>query len=94
VLVTDSLIEYNELRIGDFISPANRMVIAYTKRTDRVLNDTYASWVAICAKQDELHPYVVWTIIARPTGFVAESGDYCLTLEEAVKAYKKRGGEA
>jgi hypothetical protein len=92
--VNDSLIEYNELCIGDSISHANRIVIAYTKRTDRVLNDTYASWVAICVNKNELHPYVVWTVIARSTGFVAESGDYCLTLEEALKAYKKRGGES
>ena len=83
----------NEPRIGDFIGDTNRMVIAYTKIRDRIPGDSYASWVAICAKEGEYHPYVVWYVIARPNGFHAETGDYCFTLDEALEVYKNRGGE-
>lgn len=92
--MSNTLNEYDELRIGDMVGhPIKRMVIAYTKRNDRVVGDVYASWITICINKEELHPYVVWTVIARPEGFVSESGDYCSTLEDALKAYKKRGGE-
>ena len=84
----------NELRIGDIVGATNRMVIASTKMKERVENDSYASWIAICTLDAELHPYVVWTVIARPEGWSCESGDYCLNIEEAVTMYKKRGGEA
>jgi len=85
---------HDELRIGDIVGDTKRMVIASTKIFDRVPGDTYATWVAICCKKGEYHPYVVWNVIARPEGFTAESGDYCSTLEQAVTMYKKRGGEA
>ena len=83
----------NELRIGDIVGTTNRMVIACTKRSERIPGDTYATWVAICCKEGEYHPYVVWNIIARPEGFVAENGDYCFTIEDAIVIYKKRQGD-
>lgn len=89
---TNTLNEYSELRIGDKVGSTQRMVIAHTKRGDRVVGDCYATWVAICVEETAHHPYVVWTIVARPEGFYAETGDYCSTLEEALVAYKKRGG--
>lgn len=92
--MTNKLNLNNELRIGDIVGSTNRMVIASTKRADTVPGDTYATWITICCKEGEYHPYVVWTVIARPEGFAAESGDYCSTLEQAVTMYKKRGGEA
>lgn len=92
---SNTLNEYNELRIGDVVgSGTRRMVIAHTKRYDREVGEHYASWVAICHAEGEFHPYVVWTVIARPEGWHAEQGDYCSTLEEALVAYKKRGGES
>ena len=81
------------LMIGDKVGDTDRIVIAYTKIRDRVPGDSYASWVAICAKEGEYHPYVVWYVIARPNGFLAETGDYCFTLDEALKVYKNRGGK-
>ena len=84
----------NELRIGDIVGATNRMVIASTKIKERVENDSYASWIAICTLHAELHPYVVWTVIARPEGWSCENGNYCLNIDEAVTIYKKRGGEA
>jgi hypothetical protein len=84
----------NQLQLGDIVGSTNRMVIASTKRTDRVPGDTYATWITICYKEGEHHPYVVWTVIARPEGFSAESGDYCSTLEQAFSAYKERGGNS
>jgi hypothetical protein len=50
--------------------------------------------ITICHGENELHPYVVWSVVARPNGFEASNGDYCTTLEKAVTIYKKRGGEA
>ena len=91
---TNTLNEYNELRIGDIVGDTKRTVIACTKRGERIVGDSYATWVAICHKEGEYHPYVVWTVIARPNGWLAEGGDYRSTLEEAVEAYKGRGGEA
>jgi hypothetical protein len=90
---TNTLNEYNELRIGDIVGDSGRMVIAYTKRHDRVVGDCYATWVAICVDETAFHPYAVWTVVARPNGWLAESGDYCSTLEKALVAYKERGGE-
>ena len=84
----------NELHIGDIVGTTNRMVIALTKRSERIPADSYATWVAICYKDQERDPYVVWTVIARPEGFAAENGDYCSTFQQAVTMYKKRGGEA
>jgi hypothetical protein len=83
----------NELRIGDIVGSTNRTVILYTKKADRIPGDSYSVWIAICHKDGELHPYVVWDVIARPEGFVAEHGNYCSTIQEAMNAYIKRGGQ-
>lgn len=75
---------------GEIIS--DRMVISCTKTHERIPGDTLASWVAICFKSEELHPYVVWNIYATETGFRASSGDYCTTVAEAIQHYQARGG--
>lgn len=85
--------ENTELQLGALVGDTNRMVIAMTKKNDRIPGSYYATWLAICAKEDELHPYVVWNIIARPNGFVADQGDYATTLQQAVDYYHKRGGK-
>ena len=84
----------NELHIGDIVGDTNRIVIACTKKADRIPDDSYAHWVTICLKAEAHHPYVVWNVIARPEGFSSVEGDYYFTLEEALIQYKKRGGEA
>lgn len=84
--------EDTELSIGDIVGDSQRMVIAYTKKSDRIPNDSYASWLTICAKEGEFHPYVVWDVVARPEGFVAQNGTYAKTLEEALGYYHERGG--
>jgi hypothetical protein len=84
----------NELRIGDIVGATKRIVIASTKQADRIPDDSYAHWITICHKEGELHPYVVWSVVATRNGFEASNGDYCTTLKEAVTMYKKRGGEA
>ncbi len=91
--MTDVLNEYSELQIGDLVGDTGRTVVAATKRGERIEGDSYAYWIAICHKASEYHPYVVWTVIARPSGFIAEQGDYCLTISEAVKVYNERGGK-
>ena len=92
--MTNELNLLNELRIGDIVGTTNRIVIASTKKAERIPEDSYAYWITICHKEGELHPYVVWNVIARPDGFSAVEGDYCSTLEQALIQYKKRGGEA
>jgi hypothetical protein len=92
--MTNELNLLNELRIGDIVGTTNRIVIATTKKSERIPGDCYAVWVTICHKEGEYHPYVVWDVIARPEGFAAEHGDYCSTLQQAIKHYKRRGGEA
>ena len=85
---------YNELRIGDIVGTTKRMVIACTQTRQRVPDENFASWLAICVKEGEYHPYAVWDIIVTPNGFTAENGDYCFSLTQALSVYKKRGGQA
>jgi len=92
--IEDQLNLYNELRIGDIVGHTNRIVIVSTKLGDRIPGDSYARWIAICHKEEELHPYVVWDIVARPEGFSASNGDYFYTIEDALVKYKQRKGKA
>jgi hypothetical protein len=92
--MTNELNLLNQLSIGDTVGSTDRMVIACTKKAERIPDDSYAYWVTICFKSGQFHPYVVWNVIARPDGFSAADGDYYFTLEEALIQYKKRGGEA
>jgi hypothetical protein len=85
--------EDSELMTGHFVGDTKRMVILCHKILDRVPGDTYAAWVAICANSTQHHPYVVWNVFATPKGFSAESGIYCSTIKEAIKAYESRGGK-
>ena len=88
--MTNELNLLNQLHLGDIIGDTKRMVIACNKISDRVPEETFATWVAICAKEEELHPYVVWTVIARPEGFVCQNGQYASTLQQAIDYYQKR----
>jgi len=88
--MTNELNLLNELHIGDTVGTPSRTVISCTKKYDRVPGDTYATWTAICVDETQRHPYVVWTIVARPQGFSAFNGTYCTTLMDAVHHYNKR----
>lgn len=91
-LVTDNTNDptFAELQIGDVV---NGMVVVFAKKVnERVAGDVYATWIAMLLRDSKLHPYSVHDVVARPNGFQAFSGDYCATLDEAVEAYKKRGG--
>jgi tetrahydrodipicolinate N-succinyltransferase len=67
------------------------IVMACTKYTDRVVGETLASWTALCHKNDsDLHPWVVWNVVARPEGFEAYNGSYAKTLDEAQGYYEAR----
>jgi len=85
--------EDKELLTGHIVGTTKRTVILCHKTADRVPGDSYASWIAIAHKGGELHPYVVWNVYARSDGFHAESGTYCSTIKEALKAYELRGGK-
>ena len=56
-------------------------------------NGFLASWFVLCfLPNDTYTPYVVWTLINRPEGWYAESGDYYRTLDEAQQGYNERAG--
>jgi hypothetical protein len=90
--MTNKLNLDNNLCLGDIIGDTKRIVIALTKLAERVPDDSYARWVAICVKENHLHPYVVWDVYARPNGFHAENGIYCSNIRQAIEAYERRGG--
>ena len=92
--MTNNLNLDNQLMLGDIVGDTKRMVIACTKIADRDPGESFAVWVAICVKEHKLHPYVVWDVIARPEGWIAQSGDYVLTLQQAIDQYHKRGGKS
>ena len=53
----------------------------------RVPGDTYASWRAVCVRPGKnYHHYAVWTVVARPDGWHAESGEYFHDLDKAIAA--------
>jgi len=79
-----------QLHVGDIVGDTGRMVLAYSKKYDRIPGDTYDTWVAICYQSGVLHPYVVWNIISTPRGLIAETGNYCLNIEQAITAYNRR----
>ena len=83
---------FNELSIGDIL-PNGAKVLALTKVGKREIGETYASWVTVCHRDNAYHPFVVWTVIARPEGFSCATGDYLFNLPDAMKHYGLRGGQ-
>lgn len=77
---------------GTIVGDTERMVILCTQTRERVPNNYFAGWVAVCYKEDERDPFVVWDIHARHEGWYASSGEYFKTFEAAEKAYVARGG--
>lgn len=56
-------------------------------------NGFLASWFVLCSLPNDTYtPYVVWSLIKRPEGWYAESGDYYRTIDEAQQGYNKRAG--
>lgn len=94
-LLTDNSTDltFAELTLGEVIA-SDITVLALTKKNDRVIDDSFASWITVCYNPNNaLHKFAVWTVVARPTGWERYSGDYCATLTEAVACYSERGGK-
>jgi hypothetical protein len=94
-LLTDNSTDltFAELTLGEVIA-TDITVLALTKKNDRVIDDSFASWITVCYNPNNaLHKFAVWTVVARPTGWERYSGDYCATLTEAVTRYSGRGGK-
>lgn len=68
----------------------------YKKVMERVKGETYATWTVLCERdfvdmeEQVIHPFIVWTLIARPEGWAFSSGDYFADFEQALKAYNDR----
>lgn len=84
--------EVKQLRTGDIVGDTNRTVLFCHKTADAQPGSSYETWIAICHKPNQYHPYVVWNVAIRPEGFYASNGDYCSTIEEAIQKYEERGG--
>ena len=80
---------YSELEVGDVLDNG-AVVLACEKRGNRVPGDTYAWWTAVCRWDGSYHPFVIWTVIAREKGYMAEAGSYFSTEAEAMLAYEAR----
>ena len=94
-LITDNSADltFAELSLGEVIAP-EITVLALTKKNDRVIDDSLASWITVCYNPNNaFHKFAVWTVVARPTGWERYSGDYCDTLAQAVTRYSERGGK-
>jgi hypothetical protein len=83
------------LEAGDYIN--NGAIVLECRQTGHKRNGLYASWIAVCM-WERVYPnhksveYVVWDVIARPEGFVAERGDYYSSIIPAVDCFVGRGG--
>ncbi len=86
--------EYRILEKGMKIS--GHTVLRCKRLTERVVGETYASWIVLCETDDpgSYHKWVTWIAYANSTGFHAESGHYFPSSEweQAVGSYDKRGG--
>jgi hypothetical protein len=86
--------EYKVLEKGMTI--AGHTVLRLKRLTERVVGDTYASWIVLCETTDpkSYHKWVTWIAYANETGFHAESGHYFQAdeWEMAVGSYDRRGG--
>ena len=65
-------------------------IVRFRKMRERVKGDTYASWVVLAEREHDLHPFVVWNLIAGKSGFMYEGGDYYAERVEAEARYEKR----
>jgi hypothetical protein len=92
-LVVKSDPRNNELKIGTILHNG-AVVIACTKKTNRVVGDTLASWITICMKDaNDRDPYAVWAVVAGEKDFSASTGDYSNNIIDAVDDYTRRGGK-
>lgn len=66
-------------------------ILDLAKRSERVVGDCYASWLVL-VERDRSHrdPWVVWILVARPDGWMLESGTYCMTEEQGREAFARR----
>lgn len=75
---------------------ANHKVLRCKRLSERIIGDSYATWVVLCeAEGNEYHKWVTWIVAATPRGFNADSGHYFMEIdgiEKAVGSYEKRGG--
>lgn len=85
------------LKVGDVVSPTSSdnevtILACWLIRPSDV--DAYAWWLVMCLCPDNpRHPFTVWDAYDRPDGWSMNNGDYCATIERAVKAYADRGGK-
>lgn len=94
--------KHNEQVSADFRILEKGMIIAHHKvlrckrLSERIIGESYATWVVLCEAQGaEYHKWVTWIVAATPSGFSAESGHYFMEIdgiEKAVGSYEKRGG--
>ena len=75
---------------------AEHKILRCNRLSERVVGDSYATWITLCEATDptSYHKWVTWIVVARPEGFRAESGHYFTDgeYEKAFGNYESRGG--
>jgi len=96
-----AITDHNEQVAPEFMlltegmSVSNHTIIACTRQSERVIGETYASWVVLAETETKsFHKWVTWVVMATEKGFQAQWGHYFAeeSWEEAVGRYKNRGG--
>lgn len=86
--------EYRVLEKGNEVE--GHKVLRCNRLTERVVGDCYASWIALVetTNANDYHKYATMVIVARPDGWLAESGRYFVggDYEKAYGDYERRGG--
>lgn len=67
-------------------------IVDFVRNNEHIIGDVFASWTILAERTAPHHPYVVWILVARPNGWLLESGTYCDGLSDAELAFARRTG--
>lgn len=98
----EAILHHNSKVSADFALLTRDMELNFHKvvmceRTgERVIDDRYATWLALCAPLEDgtWHKWVVWVVTATTVGFHCTAGIYTQDYDEAYEAYWNRAYSA
>ncbi len=77
---------FAELTVGAVLTNGASVVALRKLRGYDPVGGMYAAWRAVCVRPGtNFHDYVIWTVNARPEGFVAANGSYHHDLWDALE---------
>ncbi|NBO54624.1 MAG: hypothetical protein EBU84_08520 [Actinobacteria bacterium] len=94
----EAVLHHNRQVGADFALLTHGMEINYHKvlecqrLTERVVGDSYSSWIALCESLDSAtwHKWVTWTVVATSVGFFCQAGNYFQDYDDAYESYWNR----